>query len=95
MLRLRVERDLADRLTPMLVVAGEIGLEDQSAVPRDEHRMHIALLPIVEPFHHRTERRAGEADAFGRRHRPLVGARARPPAIGLRLCELQQDGNPQ
>ena len=59
------ECDLADLATQVLIGAGEIVLEYQLAVTRGQNRVHVALLPIGEPLHHRTERGAGEADALG------------------------------
>lgn len=63
--RLGSEYDLADLATEALIGAGEIVLEHQFAVARDQNGVYVSLFPISEPFHHRTERRAGDADALG------------------------------
>src|ERR1700756_379037 len=55
MLYSRTERDFADRVPPMLVLAGEIVLERERAVPCHQHGMDIGRFRILEPLCHRAQ----------------------------------------
>src|SRR6478735_1918349 len=64
MLRRRGELVLAVRLSPGLVVAGKILLEDELAVACDDDRMDLGR-PLLEPRGDAAELRAVHADTVG------------------------------